>query len=357
MPSTPAILVSGYTETGYGAGPGLSLFEVLADGTVGAELRKSAAVLNPSFLSAGGWLLLAVEELPQGNVVAVDPLTLDVLGRAPTLGADPCHVALVDGQVWVANYSSGTVSVLALDGLLGNVAGAPDVLAHPGSGPVVERQGESHAHQVTPTPWGSVLVADLGADRVDEYAQAGETRTLLRSAQLPPGTGPRHVAIKGDFLLVAGELDGCVHVLQRTLRSTGTHDDYFWHWLFKTPLAPSARELDAAEQFYPSHIQLSEDGSKLYAAVRGPDTLVTLDVTGLTAQAGGGTAPAPPLFLGQIPCAGTWPRHFAVGHNKIYVANQLSNNVAVFDLGPDGVPVAGVVQSLDYGSPTCILLA
>ncbi|POH60555.1 hypothetical protein CVS28_02430 [Arthrobacter glacialis] len=365
MPSTPAILLSGYTEEGYGAGPGLSLFEVLADGTVGELLRKSSAVLNPSFLSAGGWLLLAVEELPEGNVIAVDPLTLDVLGRAPTLGADPCHVALVDGQVWVANYSSGTATVLALDGLLGNDASAPQLLSHSGSGPVVERQGESHAHQVTPTPWGSVLVADLGADRVDEYAQAGDTRTLLRSAQLPPGTGPRHVALKGDFLLVAGELDGCVHVLQRTpsrATSPTARDDYFWHWLFKTPLAPTVAEVQAAEQFYPSHIQLSEDGSKLYAAVRGPDTLVTLDVTGL---AGSGTdedadneaAPTPPRFLAEISSAGTWPRHFAVGHNKIYVANQLSNNVAVFELGPDGVPVAGAVQSLDYGSPTCILLA
>ncbi|MHA7270473.1 lactonase family protein [Arthrobacter sp. HLT1-20] len=355
MSSTPAIIVSGYTEEGYGAGPGLSLFEVLADGTVGALLRKSSAVLNPSFLSTGGWLLLAVEELPEGNVVAVDPLTLEVLGRAPTLGSDPCHVALVDGQVWVANYSSGTATVLALDGLLGNDAPAAQVLAHPGSGPVVERQAESHAHQVTPTPWDSVLVADLGSDRVDEYAQTAGSHTLLRSAQLPPGTGPRHVALKGDFLLVAGELDGCLHVLQRTPnRAPGetSREDYFWHWLFKTPLAPSVAELEAAEQFYPSHIQLSGDGSKLYAAVRGPNTLVTLDVAGLVAE-----QPAPPSFLGQIPCGGTWPRHFAVGRNQVYVANQLSNNVAVFELDSHGLPGAEPVQSVDFGSPTCILIA
>ncbi|MHA7305090.1 lactonase family protein [Arthrobacter sp. TMN-49] len=360
MPSTPAIFVSGYTEEGYGAGPGLSRFEMFADGTVGPQLGKSAAVLNPSFLSAGGGLLLAVEERTQGHVVAVDPLTLELLGRAPTLGADPCHVALAEGNVWVANYSSGTASVLSRDGLLGGATTAPHVLAHPGSGPVVERQGESHAHQVTPTPWGSVLVADLGADRVDEYAAVGEDHTLLRSAQLPPGTGPRHVAIKGDFLLVAGELDGCVHVLQRTPRRTSSataEADYFWHWLFKTALAPAADESEAAPEFYPSHIQLSSDGRKLYAAVRGPDTLVTLDVTGLDVQAGSTAAPAAPRFLGEVWCGGKWPRHFAVGHHKIYVANQLSNTVAVLELGADGLPGADVVQWLDYGSPTCVLLA
>ena len=49
MPSTPAILLSGYTEAGYGAGPGLSLFEVLADGTVGDGPGKSAGCAK-SFL-------------------------------------------------------------------------------------------------------------------------------------------------------------------------------------------------------------------------------------------------------------------------------------------------------------------
>ena len=60
-----------------------------------------------------------------------------------------------------------------------------------------------------------MLVADLGADRVDEYAVEGtgaDARLTLRaSAQLPPGTGPRHMALKGHDLLVVGELDGHLH--------------------------------------------------------------------------------------------------------------------------------------------------
>ena len=67
--------------------------------------------------------------------------------------------------------------------------------------------------------------------------------------------------------------------------------------------------------------------------------------------------PPRPVSWAKSPCGGNWPRHFAVGDDKIYVANQLSNNVAVFDLDADGMPVAGAVQSLDYGSPTCIVLA
>ncbi|MFQ4148553.1 beta-propeller fold lactonase family protein [Arthrobacter sp. LAPM80] len=354
MPSTPDLFVSGYTEEGYGAGPGLAGFRLLPDGTVGEQVGASAAVRNPSFVIAAGGVLLAVEELPQGNLLALDRQDLNILGRLSTGGADPCHVAFADGTVWAANYSSGSAAVLSLADLLANTVSEPKLVAHPGSGPVPGRQGQSHAHQVTATPWGTALVADLGADRVDEYALAGGNE-LLGSAQLPPGTGPRHVALKGDFLLVAGELDGCVHVLRRTVHG----GDHYWHWLFKTVLAENTEARD--EEFYPSHIELSGDGSKLYAAVRGPNTLVVLDVAGLPASADTDQTPTPPVFLRQVASGGNWPRHFALGSHgggsgKLYVANQLSNNVAVFDLDADGLPGAFPVQSLDFGSPTCILL-
>lgn len=352
MPHNPDIIVSGYTEEGYGAGPGLARFELLADGLVGESLAEGATLVNPSFVIAGGSYLLAAEEGSNGHVVAVDPSTLDVAGRVPTGGADSCHVALIGDHVWSANYSSGNVSVVPLLAVIGAEQVAPRILAHPGSGPVPDRQSESHAHQVTATRWGTALVADLGADRVDEYALAAGEFALLGSAQLPPGSGPRHIALKGDFLLVAGELDGYLHVLQRTPRDAG--GDHFWRWLFRTPLAEGAQAVEVAEQFFPSHVELSEDGGTLYAAVRGPNTLVVLDVSGLDA-----TPPTPPRFVAEVSSGGEWPRHFALDtvNGKIYVANQLSNNVAVFALDGHGLPGVEPVQSVNFGSPTCILIA
>lgn len=375
--NAPAILVSGYTEEGSGSGPGIVRFELFPDGAVGERRRQSTGVLNPSFMAWGDGSLLAVEELPHGNIVAIDPQTLELLGRVPTGGADSCHVVPIDDEVWAANYSSGNVSVVPLAELLRangpGTAPPPQLLSHPGSGPVADRQGESHAHQVTATPWGTALVADLGADRVDEYALADGGFALLGSAQLPPGTGPRHVAIKGDFLLVAGELDGYLHVLQRTPRDAKARDsgnsvrraDYFWRWLFKSPLAKSLEAVASAKEFFPSHIELSADGSKLYAAVRGPNTIVVLDMGGL--NEGGGTVRPPaaataPRFLHEVSSGGNWPRHFALsepndGNNKIYVANQLSNNVAVFELDEHGLPGTEPVQQIEFGSPACVLIA
>lgn len=361
MPSTPELFVSGYTEEGYGAGPGIVRFALAADGTVGERLAESPAVSNPSFLAGAGEVLLAVEELAGGNVLALDPQTLDILGRASSGGADSCHVALVDGNVWAANYSSGTASVTPLSALLsGTAPGRPELVSHPGSGPVPGRQGESHAHQVTATAWGTVLVADLGTDRVDEYDAV--SRALLGSAELPPGTGPRHVVLKGSFLLVAGELDGHLHVLKRTAGKQ--QGGAVWHWMSRTPLAETARAATDAEKFLPSHIELSGDGNMLYAAVRGPDTLVVLDVAGLAIPADAGTAtpvPTAPRFLCEVSSGGSWPRHFALstaddGNNRIYVANQLSNDVTVFKLDDGGLPGAEPVQRVEFGSPACVLL-
>lgn len=364
-PTELAIFVSGYTEDG--AGPGLGCFKLMSDGSVGEKRSENPALVNPSFVIFAGDYLVAVQEKAVGSVVVLDPLTLKVVGTAPTGGADSCHAALIGDFIWSANYSSGTTSVLPLAGVIQNngahSSSAPLLLEHPGSGPVAGRQSQSHAHQVTPTPWGTALVSDLGADRVDEYALAPGDFALLRSAQFPPGTGPRHVALKGDFMLVSGELDGYLHVLRKTPSGDGDADEYFWRWLFKTALAKNPQDLESAAEFYPSHIQLSDDGSKLYAAVRGPNTVLVLDVSTLESAGAGGEVPRTLGVLSEVSSAGNWPRHFGLSPakdgraSKLYVANQLSNTVAVFDLDKNGLPGTEPVQTLDFGSPSCILIA
>ncbi|MET4002651.1 6-phosphogluconolactonase [Arthrobacter sp. UYCu511] len=397
MAAVPSLLVSGYTEAGSGTGPGIARYELLADGVVGERQAEAVAVTNPSFMARsvmthsvvdqsvvdqsvvdhGKGMVISVEELPHGNVVALDMQTLEVLGRASSGGADSCHVAIVDDAAWVANYSSGTAAVVPLAGLLdGTAAKVPELLSHPGSGPVSGRQGESHAHQVTATAWGTVLVSDLGADRVDEYSASSRVRIV--SAELPPGTGPRHVALRGDYLLVAGELDGHLHVLQRALLARSGdapgptagdapgptaeqgEDGHSWRWLFRVPLAESAAEIAASAEFFPSHIELSADGKLLYAAVRGPNTIVVLDVTGLPANPDIRSIARPPEFLRQVSSGGRWPRHFAVvragqGNHKLYVANQHSDQLAVFVLDERGLPEASPVQMVNFASPACVV--
>lgn len=350
MKAQSELYISGYTEAPYGVGPGIVRYGLADDGLVSGVLSKSEGIVNPSFLAWGGpsrALLLAVEELPEGKVVALEPKTLMLTGRAATAGADPCHLVRHQDTVWAANYSSGTVSCIELPELLANLEPEPELLEHQGSGPVTERQSQSHAHQVVPTPWDSILVSDLGADRVDEYSP--ESLNLLGSALLPPGTGPRHIGLHitlyGDFLLVAGELDGHLHVLRKAA-DAGQHE---WQWLFKTPLAASAEAVETAIDFAPSHLEIV--GNLVYVAVRGPNTIVVLDASGLNSETS-----EPPSFLAAVASGGNWPRHFAIEGERMYVANQLSDAVAVLALTADGIPAAEPLAQIEHGSPTCVLL-
>lgn len=340
------LLVGSYTEPGSGIGTGVSRLALGADGLIAGVELAGAGLRNPSFLastsSAGGrGVLYAVEELDDGALAALDPETLTLRWRTPTSGSDPCHLGLVDGSVWAANYSSGTVAVLpGVDKLPGPVS---VLLANPGTGPVTGRQDGSHAHQVVPTGRGTVLVADLGADRVDEYL-AQIPHSLLHSAQLPAGAGPRHVVLQAgrrqtETLWVAGELDAQLHRFTR-------EENGAWTWQGSTALFDAANPaFDADAELFPSHLQASADGTLLYAAIRGRNTIAVVDVSG----------PEPEL-VAEVDCGGNWPRHFAVGRSLLYVANQLSDQISVFALDNAGLPGAEPVQQFGIGSPTCILL-
>ncbi|WP_026553984.1 lactonase family protein [Arthrobacter sp. 35W] len=388
-------LIGSYTESGNGSGAGVSRVLLGPDGLLASVDAVGAGLRNPSFLAVdplNADVLYAVEELDDGALAELDASTLALRRRTPTSGAHPCHVAVVGSgadagagrTVWAANYSSGSVAVLPADGAwAGNAldgsatsAGAPVLLANPGIGPVADRQEQSHAHQSVPTPWGTVLVADLGADRVDEYSAAAP-HMLLGSATLPPGAGPRHLVLLGDVLLVAGELDARLHIFSRDGGAAGESGadkapgqsrpaPCVWHWQYSVALFDDTHPaFDAAADRYPSHLQASADGAVVYAAIRGRDSIAVVDVSALGNGTGNGTgdrngngsaSAARPVLLDEVPCGGAWPRHFAVEGSKLYVANERSHTIAVFALDEAGVPGAEPLQQFPLNSPTCILL-
>jgi 6-phosphogluconolactonase len=240
-------------------------------------------------------------------------------------------------EVLAANYTSGTAAVLRTES--GLLSGPEQLLSHPGSGPVPGRQEGSHAHQCTPTPEGTVLVSDLGADRVDEYVPTdGAGYRLTSSAQLPPGTGPRHVALRGSELWVVGELDGRLHRLRR--------DGGGWAWLESIALAAGPAPAGTDGSVKPSHLVISPDGSLAYTAIRGRNTVV---VVGLDGDG--------PRLLAELDCGGDLPRAFAIDFaaGLLYVANEQSSNISIFRLGADGIPEPA--GSFATGSPTCIVVA
>ncbi|MEU5218667.1 lactonase family protein [Streptomyces sp. NPDC020807] len=310
------------------------------DGRTGALTVTGAsdAVANPSYLALAGAVLHAVSETGDGAVAAFDvtgPAPRPLGAPVPVGGADPTHLALAAGHLLAANYSSGSVTVLPLAGD-GTARPAAAPLRHEGSGPVADRQGGPHAHQVLPDPTGRwVLSVDLGTDsvRICALDPATGALTVHGETALRPGTGPRHLAFHPDgrHAYVLGELEPTLTVC-RWDAGTG-----FLEPVGELPVVPEGLP-DGPR--YPSEVVVAPDGRFLWVAVRGDDTLavLALDADGTRAA-----------HVATVPCGGHWPRDLALDPTgrRLYAANERSGDVTWFDIDWEtGIPVrAGSVEA------------
>lgn len=286
---------------------------------------------DPSFLTVAadrGWLFACHEsEATVGAYAIEDGGALVARGSQPTGGADPCHVLLHPaGYLVTTNYGGGSVAVhpLAPDGTL---RGPTQVRRHSGSGPDPDRQAGPHPHESVLVS-GAVVVIDLGTDRLTAYRLAPGTGTLDPTGdpfgRAPAGAGPRHAAVHpSGRWYVSNELDSTVSSYTPDFDLGGLR------LLDSVPAsAADPREsCDPGKRNYPSGIALSADGTHLYVANRGADTLTTFQVA-----ASGGLRQ-----VAEIPCDGCWPRDFSIVDDLLLVANQKSGSVTGFRLD-DGLP-------------------
>ncbi|GAA1048224.1 lactonase family protein [Arthrobacter russicus] len=335
------LLVGSYTS-GSNRGQGISAVPIGEDGLLGRP-RLLAEVPDPSFLALADDGVYAVLERGAGQVVIFErdahDGSLALVAESPEIGADPCHLALLcGGRIIAANYTSGSVVLLrSARGLEPQCT-----LQLTGSGPIAERQEASHAHQAVPTPYGTVLVSDLGSDSVRELRPGDEALPEEALIRLPPGTGPRHLVLRrgdsADQLLVVGELDGALHVFSRARREAAGG----WQYAGRTPLATR----ESVGKSYPAHIELSAAADLAYVSVRGQDQI---SVFRLADPAGGNL----PELIQETPTGGAWPRHFALGSGVLYAANQKSDSITVFAVLPDGM-LGGKQQEIGIGTPVCL---
>jgi len=324
-----------------GDGDGEGIVAARRDPATGAltPLGLAARTPSPSFLARhpGRPLLYAVAERPDGRVNAwrvVRGGRLDPVGGAGTGGSAPCHLAVHPSGRYVvtANYASGSVAVNRLDdGVPGELT---DLVAHAGQGPVADRQEGPHPHMVAVDTEGfHVHVVDLGTDALHHYRFDADTGRLVPvgPTRIRPGSGPRHVAGRGTFRYVVGELDNTL-----TSYAVDTRDGA-WIVREQVPLCG-----DGADGL-PSEVDVSPDGRFVYAAVRGPDRICVF-----ASDAGRLRRVA------EVPCGGEWPRHVTLVDEHLYVANQYSHTVVTFRVDPDtGVPEP-TGDVLETPSPSCV---
>ncbi len=343
---TPRLYIGTYSTRG-SAGIYRARFDPVAGSLV---LEGSTPAEDPSFLafSPDGRFLYAVGELADPDAAtmssfSVDPSTgaLALLSRRPAGGSGPCHCAVDATGRWLtaACFGDGAVSVFSL-GTDGAIRGRHQAIRLPGA--------EAHAHSLTFDRTNRFAwVADLGTDRLFAYRFDDSSGRLTparpaRSSPLPPGSGPRHLALhpSGRLVFVVCELSSTVTVFRLepgtgTLAAGGT-------W---TTLPPGGCGGNAV-----ADVHVSPDGRRLYVSNRGHDSIAVFAVA-----AGDGTLEP----RGHVPCGGRTPRGFCLDPDGrwLLAANQASDAITVFRVIAETGALEEHGRPVAVPSPVCLRFA
>ena len=321
----------------------------------GATTAPALELDAPSFVVAHPSLplLYVSSESPASALHVIDVSGAPtVLASVSTGGVDACHILLgPDAHVaYVSHYGSGDVAVVRLgeDGL--PLADSPQQLhGHQGSGPREDRQGGPHAHFAAFAPGGEhVLVADLGTDELRRY-RIGDDGLLFDAgiaATLPPGSGPRHMAVRGELIYLVCELD---HRL-RTLRWAPGDAVADVIADVSTTAAPQR----TGDDIFDAHcaIVAGTERDVLLVSVRGVDVIALFDLS-----------PEGVARYRTSLDVGHWPRYFAAIGDRLHVGAERGHEVRSYDLArvlalPPETGV-GAIAALPYEtapvvSPACV---
>ena len=349
------LYVGTYTDPGRREG----IHRVSLDNRTGA-LRAIDAIdagPNPSFLALhpGRRVLYAVNEvdehsgIPTGTLqaFAIQQMTgaLTSIGSRSSGGRGPCYVS-VDRSgraALIANYDSGSVALLPIDGT--GAIGAPATIdQHSGRGSNVERQEGPHAHCIMAHPRNRfAIAADLGTDRILVYeldAAAGVLRHRESGdLSMEAGAGPRHIAFHPSLPLVfvSNELNSTVAALhfddQRGALSL----------LSSTPTTPKSWR----GENYPADIHVAPSGNVVYVSNRGHDSIAVFSI-----EMRSGTL----TFAQTTSTKGSWPRNFGLAPDGrwLVVANQKSNMIVVLARDDVSGRLTSTKRSLEISNPTCV---
>ena len=232
-----------------------------------------------------------------------------------TMGAVACHILVDRGDVYCANYISGSVAKLP-----------NKVVQHFGHGADLNRQEKPHTHFVGMTPDQKyICVADLGTDTVVLY---NRDLTVHSTVSVPSGHGVRHLAFSED-----GKWMFSVNELQSTMSAFSYYDGALV--LVDTcSIVPDSfvGESTAAA------IRI-KDGY-VYASNRGHNSISKVSFSGERL-----------MLLETIDCRGKAPRDFCFAGDYILCANQDSDRITVLD-GKNGYDL---VEQACVEQPICIL--
>lgn len=254
---------------------------------------------------------------------------------------DPCHIAMSDKHVVIANYSGGSVYIYKRNDD-GSLSEAVQKIQHVGKSIHPTRQTKPHTHQVVFSTDGNYLLNnDLGLDKVLVYkydkSNTEQPLTLFDTLNVKLGSGPRHLTFdkSGKTIYLLHELDGTISTI---------HFENGKLTLMDTTTVVRKKNIQTGA----ADIHLSPDGKFLYATNRG-------SVNDITCFA---TTPSGKLtFVQQVSTEGEGPRNFAISKDGkfVFVGNQRTNDINIFSRNKKTGELTFTGKKVQVGAPVCIL--
>jgi len=342
------------TARRYARGDGLHVYRVDPESGAWSPVQVIGDLVNPSFLVTSPdqrfvYSAHGDEGYATAFSVSRQDGTLALRQRADTGGLNGVHLA-IDPRgrfLIVANYASGSVSVLPVrpDGALSDAAQVVPLPGQPGPNRV--EQASSHPHQILFDPSGRfVVVPDKGLDRVFVFRfdsnSGGLSPTAQGSAVARSGSGPRHACFHPTLpvLWVLNEINSSLTT-------------YWWDaergHLRPAQIVPSIPS-DYTGENTAAEIATSSDGRFVYCSNRGHDSVGLFSSnadTGLLTS------------MGWEPSQGRTPRYigFDPSRRVLFGANEQSDTIVSWRMDPATGRLERTGQAVRNPSPVTIAFA
>ncbi|WP_237852772.1 lactonase family protein [Rhodohalobacter sulfatireducens] len=289
------------------------------------------------------YLFAAIDRFSEIGSVSVFSIgsngSLSQLSTQPSHGKSTCHIASDRNgeRIFLSSYMDSKLTAYNFDG--SEISPATEIITYEGSGPNVERQEDSHAHQAVVSPDNKWLyVCDLGSDKIWIHDMA-DLENIIRSIDVPPGYGPRHLVWNEPLnkSYVYCELNS--HIL-------------VYDWDQETGNMSLIEDIAALPEEYEgqaagSAIRIHPNHKALYVSDRGHNSIIVHSI-GESGKL---------KYESWFSIRGKTPRDFAVDPTGTWllVANQDTDSIVPFRLDDEsGLPVGEYASSFECGTPVSI---
>ena len=327
-------------------------FSVLAHRVYGKENTNSINIYdntikdndiilkNPAFIlkhPSRPLIYVCYESIYDGSIATLDYSNdeFKILNVVSSEGKSSCYLEFTPNMENIINinYWDSSITIHPIkDGILQS---ASKIYRNKSENNIVHiedhlknRQTTSHHHSCVFYK-EKLFVPDLGTDKIDIFKYQNNELLYEKCINLKKGSGPRYSKIVNDIMYIVNELNSTVVVLDlldnfKILQTISTIPDN-------------------CQKNTCSGIQIVEDF--LFVSNRGDDSIAVYKILKNCKLE----------LINIFKTSGKTPRHFRVNLDmtKIYVANQDSNDIAIFNIKNGNLEF---VNKFEYDSPNYILI-